>query len=115
MRTFLLTAALIAGNALAVDFSIDPGTSVSNGTLKVEPVAQGPAGATVRYEIRTTRESAGGTSNSSQSGSARLGSDGAAKLASTSVSVGPRDRYAIEVKLLEGSRVVAEETVRYPD
>lgn len=115
MRTLYLAAALIAGSALAADFRIDPGASVANGTLKVEPVAQGPAGAEVRYEIRTRRESAGGTSNSSQSGAAVLGPDGAAKLASTSVNVSPRDRYAIEVKLLEGSRVVAEETVRYPD
>jgi hypothetical protein len=69
----------------------------------------------VRYEIRTTREGAGGSSNSSQSGDARLGRDGMARLASTSVSVSTRDRYSIHVKLLEGGRVVAEETVHYPD
>jgi hypothetical protein len=115
MRTLLFAAALISGSVLAADFTIDPGASVANGTLKVEPVALGPAGAAVRYEIRTTRESGAGTSDSSQSGEARLGPDGAAKLASTSVSVSPRDRYRVQVRLLEKGRVVAEEEVRYPD
>jgi hypothetical protein len=115
MRYFLLMAGLITASAFAADYRIDPGASVRSGTLTVEPRVQGPAGASVRYEIRTTREGKGGTSNSSQSGDAQLGSDGAARLASTRVSVSPQDRYSIHVKLLEGGRVVAEETVRYPD
>jgi hypothetical protein len=100
---------------MASEYRIDPGATVRNGTLTVEPVVEGPAGTSVRYEIRTVREGRGGTSNSSQSGDARLGSDGAARLASTSVNVSPQDRYRVHVKLLEGGRVVAEETVRYPD
>lgn len=79
------------------------------------PTAQGPAGAALRYEIRTTRQGASGSSSSSQSGSVRLGEDGAAKLATTSVSVTPQDRYRIQVRLLERGRVVAEKEVRYPD
>ena len=101
--------------ALATDYRLDPGASVSGGTLKVEPTVQGPAGAALRYEIETMKEGASGRSNSSQSGSVRLGADGAAKLASTSVSVTPKDRYRIQVKLLDGGRVVAEEEVRYPN
>jgi hypothetical protein len=115
MRICFFALLLASSCALAADYRIDPGASVEGGTLKVEPTVQGPAGAAVRYEIRTTREGRGGTSNSSQSGSARLGEDGAARLASTAVSVSPEDRYAIQVKLLEGGRVVAERTVRYPD
>jgi hypothetical protein len=45
----------------------------------------------------------------------RLEEDGAAKLATTSVSVTAEDRYRINMKLLEGGRVVAEKVVRYPD
>jgi hypothetical protein len=113
---FLLLSLLVAGSgALAADYRVDPGASVHAGTLKVEPTVQGPAGAALRYEIRTTREGAGGRSNSSQSGNVRLGEDGSAKLATTSVSVTPQDRYRIHVKLLERGRVVAEEEVRYPD
>jgi hypothetical protein len=115
MRTLILVALLAAGAALAADYRLDPGASVHAGTLKVEPTVQGPAGASLRYEIRTTREGAGGRSNSSQSGNVRLGEDGSAKLASTSISVTPADRYHIHVKLLERGRVVAEEEVRYPD
>lgn len=116
MRPSLIALSLaFCAGAFAADYRVDPGASVRNGTLTVEPTVQGPPGADVRYEIRTVREGQGGSANSSQSGSARLDGDGTAKLASTSVSVGPRDRYAVEVKLLQGSRVVAEETVRYPD
>ena len=114
MRTLLFAAALLCANALAADYRIDPGASVRNGTLTVEPRVLGPAGASVRYEIRTTREGQGGTSNSSQSGDAQLGSDGAARLAMTSVSVSAQDHYSIHVRLLQNGRVVAEETVRYP-
>ena len=45
----------------------------------------------------------------------RLGQDGSAKLATTSVSVTPQDRYRISVRVLERDKVVAEEEVRYPD
>jgi 4-hydroxy-3-methylbut-2-enyl diphosphate reductase len=38
-----------------------------------------------------------------------------AKLASTSISVTPADRYRVQVKLIERGRVVAEEEVRYPE
>jgi len=116
MRTTLLIAGLVATSALfAGDYRLDPGAHVSGGTLKVEPTVEGPAGASLRYEIETVREGRAGRSNSSQSGTVRLGEDGAAKLASTSVSVTPQDRYRIHVKLLEGARVVAEEEVRYPN
>jgi hypothetical protein len=115
MRTILVAALFASSAALAADYRLDPGASVHAGTLRVEPRVEGPAGATLRYEIRTTKEGASGSSNSSQSGSVRLSEDGSAKLATTSVSVTPQDRYRIHVKLLERGRVVAEEEVRYPD
>lgn len=115
MRAILVASLLASSTALAADFRVDAGATVSGGTLKVEPTAQGPAGAALRYEIQTVREGAGGRSSSSQSGSVRLGDNGAAKLASTSVSVTSQDRYRIHVKLIERGRVVAEEEVRYPD
>lgn len=115
MRTFFLAALLASCGALAADYRLDPGASVRDGTLNVTPTVQGPAGAALRYEIKTTRQGVSGSSNSSQSGNVRLGEDGGAKLATTSVSVTPQDRYRIHVKLLEGGRVVAEEEVRYPD
>jgi hypothetical protein len=114
MRRLFLAAMLASGGVLAADFDIDPGASVRDGTLKVTPAVQGPAGAALRYEIRTTREGAAGRSSSSQSGNVRLGEDGAARLATTSISVSPQDRYLVEVRLLQRGRVVAEEEVRYP-
>lgn len=116
MRLVTLIAMLLASFiALGADYMLDPGASVRNGTLTVEPVVKGPPGAVVEYEVRTVREGQGGRSNSSQSGEVELGRDGEATLASTSVNVSPRDRYSIHVKVMEGSRVVAEKRVRYPD
>jgi hypothetical protein len=115
MRAFFLAALLASYSALAADYSLDPGASVKNGTLSVEPRLAGPAGAALRYEIRTTREGGSGRSTSSQSGNVRLPQSGSAKLATTSISVAPQDRYRISVKVLEGNRVVAEEEVRYPN
>jgi len=115
MRTFFLTVLLATSGAPAADLRLDPGASVRDGTLHVAPTVRGPAGAALRYEIRTTRQGASGSSSSSQSGSVRLGPDGVGKLATTNVSVTPQDRYRIQVKLLDRGRVVAEEEVRYPD
>ena len=115
MRSLFIAALLVSYSALAADYRLDPGAEVRDGTLQVAPTVHGPGGAALRYEIRTTREGASGQSNSSQSGSVRLDSDGEGKLATTNVSVTPRDRYRVHVKLLEGGRVVAEEEVVYPN
>jgi hypothetical protein len=115
MRLIAFAALLAAAAVFAADYRLDPGASVSAGTLTVEPKVQGPAGAALRYEIQTVKEGASGRSSSSQSGNVRLGENGTAKLASTSVSVTPQDRYRIQVKLLERGRVVAEEEVHYPE
>jgi hypothetical protein len=105
-----------ASGAFAADpaYRLDVGAAVRNGMLTVEPEVAGPAGAELGYEIVTRKEGAGGNSNSSQSGNVRLGASGQASLASTSVSVAPEDRYRIQVKVREGGRVVAEQTVVYP-
>jgi hypothetical protein len=115
MRTFFLAVLLASCGALAADLRLDPGASVRDGTLNVSPTVQGPAGASLRYEIKTTRQGVSGSSSSSQSGNVRLGTDGRGKLATTNISVGPQDRYRIEVRLLQDGRVVAEKEVRYPD
>jgi hypothetical protein len=115
MRPIFIAALLVSYSALAADYRLDPGAQVRDGTLQVAPTVHGPAGAALRYEIRTTREGASGKSDSSQSGSVRLDNVGDGKLATTNVSVTPQDRYRIQVKLLEGGRVVAEEEVTYPN
>ena len=115
MRSLFLAALLVSYSALAADYRLDPGASVRDGTLQVAPTVRGPAGAALRYEVKTVREGVAGRSNSSQSGNVRLGQDGSAKLATTSVSVTPQDRYRISVRVLERDKVVAEEEVRYPD
>jgi hypothetical protein len=94
MRAFVLAALRASYSALSPDYSLDPGASVKNGT---------------------TKGGGAGRSTSSQSGRVRLPQSGSAKLATTSISVAPQDRYRISVKVLEGNRVVAEEEVRYPN
>jgi hypothetical protein len=85
MRTFFLAVLLASCGAVAA------------ADLRVDP------GANVRD----------GTLNVSPTVQGPAGGRG--KLATTNISVGPQDRYRIEVRLLQGGRVVAEEEVRYPD
>jgi hypothetical protein len=99
--------------AHAASYDIDLGTSLQSGTLKVEPGVSGPANKTLRYEMKVRREG-GGSSNSSQSGTVRLDGSGRGHLASTSVSVSEHDRYRVDVKLFDGSELVAEQSAQYP-
>jgi Thin aggregative fimbriae synthesis protein len=116
MRLFLTLVALAFAAPLHADsaYKLDLGASVEQGSLKVEPTIIGPAGKAVRYEMDVKREGRGGTSNSSQSGTVQLGSDGRAQLASNSVSVTPADTYRVTVRVFDGGRVVAEQSTRYP-
>jgi hypothetical protein len=95
-------------------YQVEMGTSVRDGNLQVAPRVTGPAGKALRYEMLVTRHSAAGSSNSSQAGNVRLDESGTARLASSSVSVGPQDEYRVAVKLYEGGRLVAEQSVRHP-
>ena len=116
MRLAFSIAALLSFciPAWSADYRLDPGLEVSGGNLKVEPTVSGPAGKAVRYEIDVRRHGQGASSNSSQSGTARLDESGRAKLASTSVSLNPQQRYEVEVTLFEGQRVVARERASHP-
>ena len=95
-------------------YKLDLGTSVEQGSLKVEPTLSGPAGKALRYEMEVKREGEGRSSNSSQSGTVQLDRDGHGQLASNSVSVTPADKYRVTVKVFDGARVVAEQSARYP-
>jgi hypothetical protein len=114
MRRAMLAAAIsLCATAWAADYRLDAGVQARDGSLKVEPTVSGPAGKTVRYEIQVRREGAGNNSDSSQSGRARLDDSGRAKLASTSVSLRPNERYEVEVTLFEGQRLVAREHISH--
>jgi len=111
----LLPLFVAAAAALAdAPYEVDLGTSLRSGSLSIEPTVTGPAGKTLRYEMRVRKEGGAGNSSSSQSGTVRLGDDGRAELASNSVSVAPDDRAVITVRLFDGARVVAERSTQYP-
>jgi hypothetical protein len=107
----LVFASVVRADA---SYRLDVGASVREGSLKVEPTVVGPAGKTVRYEIRVRRDGQAGASNSSQAGSARIDDSGHARLASSAVSVRPGESYDVNVRLFADGRVVAEERVRHP-
>ena len=116
MRSLIFSAILAVASPLAssdASWRLDPGAELRNGNLRVEPKVSGRPGASVRYEI-DVRKRGSGSSNSSQSGRARLGENGEATLASTSVSVQPGDRYDVEVRVYDGNRLVAQQTVAHP-
>ena len=117
LRTRIPLALLVfCSAAFSADaaYRLDMGTSVREGSLHVEPRVTGPAGKALRYEMQVTRQSGAGRSNSRQAGSVRLDENGTARLASNSMSVGPHDAYRVEVKLYEGGRLVAQQSLRHP-
>ena len=89
-------------------------TSTSGRMLTVVPHIAAPAAATLRYEIVSTKHGKSGRSSTKQSGPVTVDKDGSQTFARLSVSVGPDDRYTIAVRVFEGSRVVAEQTLNYP-
>jgi len=75
---------------------------VGGGTLKVAPKLATPAGKKLRYD------------NSRQSGNVTVGQDRKASLSQVSVSVSPQDRYEVHIEVFDGSRLVAEKTLKHP-
>jgi hypothetical protein len=96
-------------------YRVDIGTSRDHdGSVKVEPRITGPAGKTVRYEVAVRSESRGASANSSQSGSVRLDDSGNAHLSSNAVTLSPREKYEMTVRLFDGNRLLAEQSARVP-
>ncbi|HWI38462.1 MAG TPA: curli-like amyloid fiber formation chaperone CsgH [Burkholderiales bacterium] len=118
MKKLVATAfAFLSFGATAADslYQVDLGASLRGGNLKVEPEVTGPAGKELHYKMEVRREGAAGNlSNSSQGGTVRLDRQGHARLASSSVNVSPNDRYEVTLRVMEGSRVVAEKSEQYP-
>jgi len=115
MRNLFIALAFLPISALADNpYQLDIGAEVHGNNLTVEPSVLGPADKSLRYEMKVRRESAGGSSNSSQSGTVRLDRQGRGQLASTSVSVSPSDHYEVIVRLFDANKMVAEQTARVP-
>lgn len=89
-------------------------SALSDGKLTLTPYIEAPAGARLRYEMKSDREGAAGRSSTSQGGGVAVGDSGSAKLSTLSFSVAPQDRYTITVRVFEGSKVVAEKSLSVP-
>ena len=115
MRNLLFALAFLPVAAMADNpYRLDIGAEVHGNNLTVEPTVVGPADKSLRYEMKVRREGEGRSSNSSQSGTVTLDSQGRAQLASTSVSVSPSDRYEVVVRLFDAKQMVAEQSARVP-
>ena len=89
-------------------------TSVSGGKLIVVPHIAAPAPAALYYEIVSAKDGQSGRSSTRQSGPVDVGAQGSQTFARLSLSVGPQDRYTISVRVFEGARLVAEQSLNYP-
>ena len=116
MRRVLLSLFFVCSSALAnaPGYDLSLGAEVRGGMLNVAPVITAPAGAKLRYDMTTIRMGRSGNNNSRQSGSVTVGQDGTASLSQVSVSVSPQDRYEVHVEVFDGSRLVAEKTLKHP-
>lgn len=112
----LLLSAAIGVTAMADDaryrLRLEP--TPNAGRVTIAPLLTGPANKVVRYEMVSTKSGGAGKSTTKQSGEANLGPEGKATLSTLRLSVGPKERYAITVTVLDGKAVVAEASLNYP-
>jgi hypothetical protein len=115
-RTALAFLLLAASAVLANEpgYQLRVNSKLEGGTLTVAPQITAPPGAELRYEVISSKQGSNGKSNSSQSGNVTAGPDGTAKLSTLSVSVGPKDKYVLAVRVFDGAKLVAEESLRHP-
>ena len=106
-----MSSASLAGES-AYRLRID--SSQDGGKLTLTPYVDGPAGARLRYEVKSDREGAAGRSSTSQGGGIAVGDSGSAKLSTLSFSVAPQDRYTVTVRVFEGTKMVAEKSLTVP-
>lgn len=106
-----MSSASVAGES-AYRLQLD--SSLHDGKLTLTPYVEAPAGARLRYELKSDREGAAGRSSTSQGGGVAVGESGSAKLSTLSFSVAPQDRYTVTVRVFEGSRLVAEKSLTVP-
>jgi hypothetical protein len=110
----VLAALALAAQARATGYNLDPGASLEGETLRVAPRVSGPPGERLRYEIAVRREGAGNSADNRQSGTLVLDARGAARLATTVVSVQPGESFSVNVKIYEGQRLAVERSVSGP-
>ena len=115
-KTVFASLLLAAASAMASEpgYQLRIDSSVDGGKLSVVPQLSAPAGARLRYEMVSEKHGGAGKSSTSQSGNVSVGADGAATLSRLSLGVGAQDKYVIRVKVFDGAKLVAEETLRYP-
>jgi hypothetical protein len=115
-RFFLWTLLVASMNVMADEtgYRLWLDTSTSGRMLTVVPHVSAPAAARLRYEIVSTKHGKSGQSSTTQSGNVAVGNDGSGTFAKLSLGVGPEDRYTIAVKLYDGPKLVAEQTLNYP-
>lgn len=106
-----MSSASAAGESayrLRIDSALD------EGKLTLTPYVEAPAGARLRYELKSDRQGAAGRSSTSQGGGVAVGASGSAKLSTLSFSVAPQDRYTVTVRVFEGSKLVVEKSLTVP-
>jgi hypothetical protein len=109
---FLVASANLMADEPGYRISIE--SSVKDNKLTVAPRVAAPVGARLRYEMVSTKVGAAGKSNTSQSGRVVVDASGTAALSALKLGVGPQDRYSISVKVFEGQKLVAEQTLQHP-
>lgn len=92
--------------------SLEP--SFGENQLVLSPRIAARPGETLRYEIVATKVGRSGKSNTSQSGRVVVDASGSALLSTLRLGVVADDRCSIAVKVFDGQKLVAEQTLQYP-
>jgi hypothetical protein len=110
----LATAANVMAEQRSL-YSVHIKTTSKDGLQTVVPYLEAQAAATLRYRLVSTKSGKAGRSVTSQEGTVEAACCLPQPLATLKLSVAPSDHYVISVTLFDGSNIVAEETIRFPE
>lgn len=95
-------------------YRLSMGAEVRGNMLALAPTITAPAGKTLRYDFVTRKSGRSGTSNTRQGGKVRVDGAGRASLSKVSVSVAEGERCEVSVKVYDGERLVAAQSLNHP-
>jgi len=117
MRLLILLMALASSASFAgqADFTVWIETQEEAGRLAVVPYVKASKPASLRYVLISHKEGGSGTSNTRQAGSINVIPAAPLALSRLLLGADAGDRYTIELRMYEDDRLVAEQTVTYPN
>lgn len=86
-----------------------------NSTIGIDAFCQSSEDGYVSYRLRAAKAGRAGRTLSSQSGRKYIRAQEETRLSELSLTVSPDDRYEIRLEVYKGGKLIAEDSISYPD